>query len=335
MAANAEIRRLLDIYGAKSFELPDRNQLPPLPYDPSVPIPVPIQKPAAVETLWFKGKLSVPKKPAKSNLSKKKFEATFAALRSELVELASDVNAEGNIDKRPADFLQRLANRISETAPRQDELFRLGHAETIFAGYAKIVTQEWPDFLAARYHAVALQFDRTMRQSPLWREFVANAARQTMSAEQIANSTLLATEAAKALQQEEAPAFVDPVVPRALEQLAEALPVTSEGNERDVIEAGKDLLAADLVESVNNTLKPIAEVALSSAGGYADSFGKSFKKAAKKQGAIDGEKALKWLRRIALGGAVAGAGSFVPFSNLIAKFPEAFGWLERVLHVLK
>jgi hypothetical protein len=330
---NSELERLIEMYSAESFALPDHNRLPPLPKDPILPISVPAQKPAAVETVWDKGKLSVPKKPAKSNLTKKKLEAAFAALRAELRELASDMNAEGNIDKRPADFLQRLAGRIPEAAPRQDELFRLGHAEAIFAGYAATVAQEWPDFLAARYHAVSLQFDRTMRQSPLWREFVANAAKQTMSAEQIADSTLLAAEAAKALRRDEAPAFVDPVVPQALEQLADVLPVTPAGAP-DAIESGKELLAADLVESVNNTLKPIAEVALSSAGDYAEGFGKGFKKAAKKQGSIDGEKAFKWLRRLAIGGA-AGTGSFVALSNLITKFPEAFGWLERILHLIK
>ena len=94
------------------------------------------------------------------------------------------------------------------------------------------------------------------------------------------------------------------------------------------------MLAADLVESVNNTLKPIAEVALASAGDYVEGFGKGFKKAAKKQGRIDGEKAFKWLRRLVVGGG-AGAGSFVALSNLIARFLEAFGWLERVLQVLK
>src|ERR1041385_1291406 len=115
---NAEIRRLMR----------QHEQLQPS----ARPISVPAQEPAAIETLWEKGKLRVPRKPAKSSLTKNKLEAAFAALRAELLELAADVNAEGNIDKRPAEFLQRLANRIPEKAPRQDELFRLGHAETIF-----------------------------------------------------------------------------------------------------------------------------------------------------------------------------------------------------------
>jgi len=297
---------------------------------------VPSQRPAAVEPIWQKGRLTVPKKPAKTDLNKKKFEAALSALRAELRELADDVSAEANIDKRPAAFLRRLAERIPTKMPQQDELFRLGHVEAIFAGYAKTVDQEWPDFLASRYHAVALQFDRTLRQVPLWREFKRNAAKETLSVAQVADSTALAREAASALQQNEAASFVDPAIPHSLEQLADALPVAKAGEEPppDAIDAGKQLLAADLIESVNNTLKPIAEVALSAARDYADGVAKGFKKAAKKQGPIDGEKAFKWLRRLAVGGGVGG-GSFVALSNLIAKFPEAFGWLERVLHFLK
>src|SRR5205807_8200271 len=104
--------------------------------------------------------------------------------------------------------------------------------------------------------ALSLQFERTLRQSPLWREFKRNAAKETLSAEQIAASVPLAKEAARTLQQDEGSEFVDPTVPHSLEQLADALPapVDTEDSSSDEIEAGKELLAADLIESVNNTL---------------------------------------------------------------------------------
>ena len=347
-AVNAEIKRLIEEHmrtpleseNAKGFDVLElfARSLIKETWDQQhrEPPTIPAPRPAAIEPVWVKGRLTVPKKPTKADLSKKKFDAALSALRAELRELVGDISAEANLDKRPAQFLRRLAERIPETMPQHDELFRLGHTEAVFAGYATTVDQEWPDFLASRYHAVALQFDRTLRQVPLWREFKRNAAKETLSPSQVEDSTSLAREAASALQQDEAVSFVDPAVPHALEQLADALPVAKANNAPppDVIEAGKALLAADLVESVNNTLKPIAEVALASASEYAEEFGKSFKKAAKKQGRIDGEKALKWLRRLAIGGG-AGGGSFVALSNLIFKFPEAFGWLERVLHVLK
>lgn len=305
---------------------------------------IPASRRAAVEPIWNKGRLTLPKKPAKLDLDKRKFTAALSALRAELRELADDVAAEANIDKRPAAFLRRLADRIPEKAPTQDELFRLGHAETVLAGFGKIVAEEWPDFLAKRYQAVSLQFDRTMRQSPLWREFKRNAAKETLSTEQIADSTSLGKEAAKALLKEEAPEFVDQAIPDSLEKLAETLSVaaSSEESQLDIIEEGSALLAADLIESVNNVLKPIAEVALTAARDYGKGFGKGFKKSAKKQGPKDGEKAFRWLRRIAIGAASGGAvvggavgtGSFVALSNLIAKYPDAFAWLGQVLRFL-
>lgn len=302
---------------------------------PSIPAP----RRAAVEPIWDKGRLTLPKKSAKLDLDKRKFTAALSALRSELRELADDVAAEANIDKRPAAFLRRLADRIPEKPPAQDELFRLGHAENVLAGFAKTVAEEWPDFLAKRYQALALQFDRTMRQSPLWREFKQNAAKETLSAEQISDSTSLAKEAANALREEEAAEFVDQAIPNSLEKLAEALSVTPSSDEPqlDIIAEGSELLAADLIESVNNVFKPIAEAALTAARDYGKGFGKGFKKAAKKQGPKDGEKAFKWLRHIvigAAGGGVAGTGSFIALSNLIAKYPDAFEWLGRVLRYL-
>lgn len=231
------------------------------------PPSVPAQRRAAVEPFWDKGTLTVPKKPVRSDLNKKKFAAALSALRTEMRELAGDVAAEANIDKRPAVQLQRVADCIPETLPTQDELFRLGHAESVFVGFAKTVEREWPDFLAARYQALLLQFDRTMRQSPLWREFKRNAAKETLSAEQVKESVSLARQAARALEQKEAKDFVDPAVPHSLQQLAEASNIVSvEGTPSvDASTSAQELLAVDLVESVNNTLKPIAEAALASA----------------------------------------------------------------------
>ena len=36
---------------------------------------------------------------------------------------------------------------------------------------AQTVNEEWPAVLASRFHGLAMQFDRTMRQSKLWRDF--------------------------------------------------------------------------------------------------------------------------------------------------------------------
>ena len=316
--------------------------------------PVPTQRRAAIEPIWDKGRLTLPRKPAKLDLNKKKFTAALTALRAELRDLADGVDNEANIDKRPAAFLRQLADRIPEQVPTQDELFRLGHVEGVLLGFTKTVDDEWPDFLAARYHAFSLQFDRTIRQSSLWREFKRNAAKETLSPEQVSASPEMAKKAASALRQNEAKEFTDLAVPKSLEQLADALSAVPSNAELapDAIEAGNELLAADLIESVNNTLKAIAEVALAAKIGagvasrvvgstlreagkkYGKNYRKGFVKAASKLGTKHGDKTVKWVNRIVWGG-VTGTGGFSALSNLIAKYPEAFGWLERVLQFLK
>ena len=75
------------------------------------------------------------------------------------------------------------------------------------------------------------------------------------------------------------------------------------------------------------------------ASDYATGFGKGLRAAAKKQGPKDGEKAFKWLRRLVIAGSLSGGvaqtGLFRELAQLIAKYPEAFTWLERVLHYIK
>jgi hypothetical protein len=65
----------------------------------------------------------------------------------------------------------------AQKSPRQTEWFQLGHAQAVLAGYAKTVNEQWPELLATKYHVLALQFDRTIRQSPLcdaWHAIDAN-----------------------------------------------------------------------------------------------------------------------------------------------------------------
>jgi hypothetical protein len=341
-AVNAEIARLIAKYGGAPDEAP-QGALPD----------VPAQRPAAVKPIWRGRLLTLPEQPAARDLSDAEFVAALAALRDDLCEFVDDLSGDANIDKRLLSYLRRLADRIPQALPLPGELFRLGHDEEIFVGYAETVNREWPEFPAVRYHKLKRQYERTMKQSPLWRDFISNAAKATLTPDQVKAAGPLAATAAKALRQEEARAFVDAPVPAALEGL---IPGRLEPP-FDAIEAGSALLAADLVESVNNVLKPVAEAALTAALAsgralgkagttlaragldYVSGVGEGIDKAAKEEGPKDGEKAFKWLRRLAIAAAAgvgaAGAGVFAELGQLIAKFPEAFEWLERVLHFIR
>jgi hypothetical protein len=158
----AEQNRLVKIERQRppDDEVESRKADPPLR-----PVPdVPAQRPAALEPEWQKGRLTLPKKPAKTDLSKKKFMGALTALGAELRDFSDAIAGEANIDRRFVTFIQSLPGRIPDKPPSQDELFRLDHVEEVFAQYAKTVDDEWPVFLTARYHSLALQFDRTMRQ---------------------------------------------------------------------------------------------------------------------------------------------------------------------------
>ena len=145
----------------------------------------------------------------------------------------------------------------------------------------------------------------------LWREFIQSAQKHVLTEEQITSSYRLATDTASALRMAEAADFIDPSLPQALDELAGPLliriPVSNEPP-YDVIKAGNDLLAYDVIESVNNILKRIVEAALkakaaagSAARGvgstvgqaaqvYAAGASKGFIQEAKRQGPKDGQQ---------------------------------------------
>lgn len=335
----------------KRFEqLPDHALDDLAVVDTGLPAPpaIPAQQPAAIEPVWSKGRLTLPKAAAKSDLKGRSLTAALKSLREEMRAFADDITGEANIDKRFVSHVQRVADQIPQKAPRQVELFGLGHAEVAFAAYAETVNAEWPPALAARYHALVIHFDRTMRQSPLWREFRRNAAKQTLTPPRVEAAASLAVAAASALRDEEAKEFVDPAIPAALEELSAPL---QSGLPKDFIEAGKEELAYDVIESLNNILKLIATAALW--GWQAGKPGATWISDTAKQGKTEflsearksvvnefeqagkavGPGVRKLLSRaLKFGGAYAGGKPLLVW--LVANYPSIFGWLEPVVNFL-
>jgi hypothetical protein len=291
----------------------------------------------------------LPKTAATTNLSSRAFNSALKSLRQELRDLANDLAGEVNIDPRFVLYLQKIAEKVPQKTPSQTVLFQLGHAGEVFTAYATTVDAEWPQILASRFHAIALQYDRTMRQSPVWREFKRNAAQHSLTAQQVDAAASLAVAAANALRDSDAATFSDPAISHALESLAETL-LGGSDIPSAIAKAGKEELASDLVESVNNVLKRVGEAALVQAGaavqgagatlseagaGYARGVGKGITKAAKRQGPKDGEALFKWFRRAVIAGGGIAVGSVLSFPHLISAFPQAFGWLERVIALLR
>jgi len=147
--------------------------------------------------------------------------------------------------------------------------------------------------------------------------------------------------------------FVDPAIPENIAELAAPLRTANSASARPleaIIGAEKELLAYDVIESVNNIFKAIAEAALAAVAygdaisrgvgstlaeagrDYAGGLGKGFKRSAKKQGPKDGEKIFRWFRRFALAALTTSVGGGL--WHLIAIYPKAFSWLEGLITFL-
>jgi hypothetical protein len=320
----------------------------------AIPPTIPEVRPAAIEPHWQEGKLTLPNIPLPSDLDAPSLMAALTALHDDLIELADDATDTENIDHRPAKYLRRLADRIPDVVPTQAVLFRLAHAREALDDFASATDREWPDLLAARYRKMILQYDRTVRQFPKWRAFVRNAAEQKLTTEQIAEVPQIAETVVAELQTDDAREFVDPQIPDTL-QMAQAPIVDWE----EVLSAGNEQLAEDVLESINNVLKRTVELslALKSAGidpvvswtgtttkKSFEEFGKEAKKSIVKEfgnlGQATGPALGRFLKRIAkvttYGGTAAGGGVLL-LQRLFTLFPDTFGWLEpalRFLHLL-
>jgi hypothetical protein len=348
---NAHIKRLIEKHEAvEEREIFDSAFVDDDQRDREAPN-VPRQRAAAVEPIWDSGVLTVPQAPAPMDQGEAGFASALRAIRNVLRNFADEISGEANIDRRFVSFVRRVAEQIPEAVPPQHELFEIGHVEAVFAEYTRTVSEQWPNFLAARYHATVLQFDRTMRQSEAWRDFKRNAQETTFTDAQTREAADLANAAAAALRNDEAGEFVDPLVPQVLEQMADPRSRWPD-DVLAAIEAGKEELTADLIESTNNVFKAIAEAALPvvteaaaaarrTARKTAEAFWQEFEKGAvaeaKTRGKPAGRAAVRWLLRFAaVTGGTAGAagaayGGYAGFSKLMMQYPEAFGWLQQLL----
>jgi hypothetical protein len=252
--ANGKIKELIAAPGRPQ---PCKNE----PRPPEVP---PL-RPAALEPAWSQGRLILLSKSTECDCDSVVFAATLKLLSAEVASVADDANRDGNIDRRSIACLRSVARRIPGYTPPQDELFYLAHVKVSLEAYAKFVNDEWPVFLAKRYNDVICYFDRAVRQFEKWRDFVTNTEKDRLTAEEATNVPALAEWMVAALREDEARILIDQAIPSRLEVFQAPLQNYMESVEQQAlgaIEAGKLLLANDLLESIDNITKRIAEAAL-------------------------------------------------------------------------
>ncbi len=290
----------------------------PLPYVEPEKVTIPLQKPAAIQPVWRDGVLTLPQGSAPSDSSAETVAASLAALKEDMLDLIAEARQVPNIDQRFISSLERLVNRLPSEAPDQVSLFRLGHSEDAFLGYIKTVSEEWPDFLAARYISLIQGLDRTLRQFPVWRQFKRNAAQDILSDHDRTLLPELTTTLVEELRGDDLNDFVDPSLPQEIERLSAEL---SAAQTEAAAQSDVDELALDLAESVINTAKGIFEPFSRFGAAFKDQIkkekipevaGKSLAKALGREAKNFGRNAVKAgkvLLKIIFFGASVGAGA--------------------------
>ena len=254
---------------------------------------------------------------------------------------------EGNFDRRIVRRLGEISGNIPSKRPNQTVLFRLGHEYDELRGYSKTVAESWPEPLAARYAAITLAFERTLRRFPKWIDFTQEASIGKVSAEEAQDISKVAEALSDVLRAPESEAVVDPVLPKAIDGLSAELANAARRAEAgpDPIELVNEMLARDTLESVNNTLKRIAEGALAAtsfagkkAKSYAKEFGEGADEQLRKESRKAGEDAVKLLKRVVYGTVTLGGASLsgpTLVSWLIVHYPQMYAWLETVMPFFK
>ena len=192
-------------------------------------------------------------------------------------------------------------------------------------------------------------FERMVRQFPEWRAYAQIAERDRLDDTQRAAAPILAAEFAASLRDEEAPEKVEPEVAEALDAMSRALDETRDQYREDHLPSAANTMAEDIVASIGNILKLMAEIALGAvtgatriaagaATGYISKLGEGVVEQAKKEGKKDGEGLVKWVKRtlILAGSAVVAKGAGLPavIALLIAQYPQ-LSWLKPVIDFLK
>ncbi len=129
--------------------------------------------PASVETTGRSGIVELLHRQPLADVSKADLESITRDLGKGLQELAAEADA-AQADKRITAFLRSVADAVKQAPTQQELLFESGRNYAMLDHYSTTVDAEWGPFLAAKYHAVLIQFDGTLKKFASWRAFIAN-----------------------------------------------------------------------------------------------------------------------------------------------------------------
>lgn len=304
------------------------------------------QKPATLEPEWSDERLILPARPLPDDFKEGDMNDALQALKTVLEGFSADVSGSNNIDQRIVRYLSDLAHSAPVQVPDQAEFFVFAHNETVLSGLVPTAEREWDGLLASRLAAISLQFADTVRKFPAWRAFRRSVPDDGMSPEDVAAAEELSHVLAEALRADFAAEFVDRVIPDTLDDIADDIPdvepVTAD--DRLVTEQTR-AQTHDLLESINNILKPIMAGALWAKGKAGELGAVTWERLSKGIRAEYGDQIEKLARQVVkLGfgllkygvptGAAAAFGGKPLVVWLLSAFPSYFKWLEPVAKIL-
>lgn len=264
---NAIIRKMIDEALPKvELEVPD--QVPP-------------QEPAALLPVWSNGQLTNDDRPVVEGRPAVLLDAALVALREAMRKLADDFDKwvaqcvskgrDPQVDRKPVEFLRDIITMIPNETPPLAIAFEIFHAGDSLAAMVSSVGQEWPDALAARFVALPKMFDGAAKLSEDWKAFTATESRPLQDdilAVPAAAETIIAV-----MEGEDAREIFAPSLVERLKRLVAPLARAVEAERVDPLGPDKELLAVDVVNSIGNIVKRLAEAGVA-VGKLGDKAGK-------------------------------------------------------------
>jgi len=316
--------------------LPDKPAESQADLTPATPS-IPRSRPATIRTAIVDGRITLDRTPSPIVLGDQSMRVALAALRTSLQDLLDDAASDlSNFDRRPLAQLRRSAERLPAVPLSTDALFELGHLHDRLRQYAPMVREQWPDALIVPFAVVLDHLNQVLAYCPEWQAYKAGPGQEALSPEQAQAAPEIAQSLAMDLRARDAREAVDDAIPEALDQF--------QGLQAALDDAAIDLLAPDILESVNNILKRIATLAAlanpidgKTLTAAAAAFGRRARKRAVKLTGELGDKApdvaIKWARRFLYAGGASTAGSYTA-AKLAAAYPHIFGWLGPIVTIL-
>ncbi|MEP3628778.1 MAG: hypothetical protein ABJN04_02145 [Hyphomicrobiales bacterium] len=292
---------------------------------------IPAPEPASIKPVWQNDFLTLPTSPAKDDLSGASIEAAFGSLIDQVEDVIQDISSETNVDPRVLAYLEKLRDKIPTEVPNERTLFSLGHDQEKLGHLVRSQSEEWSADVAAGMHSLHLQFERIIDKFPEWRAFKASHGRDAFSEDEIKEISIVAENVVDQLEPLVEQGAVDSEIVSALRGFANVL--VSDSTPEEIL-IGNDLLVADFVEGLNNTLKSLASWALKKLKIFAKSLNSGVEEVAEQAGrdaTMGIYKLIKNALKIIVYGGSVTTGVAVPIAALI---PKTFEWLQPVLKSL-